>query len=355
MKSARRRWAPVAFKLLIGVGVASAAVAMQDRFPQLESRGAGVPSSETTQSLQRPAAVTPIAEIAAHRGAVTGLAYSSDGRTLVTTGEDATLKVWDSTRHSLVRTIELDDGRATSLALDGGRALTGHANGRVVLWDLERAQKLASVQRNVASIWSVAFTGDADKFAAASHDWKIALWDARQPSAPLHVLEGHENAVQALAYAPGPMLIASGGADKTVRLWDATTLDLKRTYRGNRDFVTAVAFSPNGRMLAGGALDGRIQVWSSLSSRRLRSLSGHRGRIASVAFSPVGQLLASASDDGTVRLWDLRRGRTLRTLTGHAGGATAAAFSPGGDHLATASLNGVVRLWAMPFAQLASD
>jgi WD40 repeat protein len=328
---------------------------MQDRFPQVESRGAGVPSSVTTQSLQRPAAVTPIAEIAAHRGAVTGLAYSNDGRTLVTTGEDATLKVWDSTRHSLVRTIELDDGRATSLALDGGRALTGHANGRIVLWDLERAQKLASVQRNVASIWSVAFTGDADKFAAASHDWKIALWDARQPSAPLHVLEGHENAVQALAHASGPMPIASGGADKTVRLWDATTLDLKRTYRANRDFVTAVAFSPNGRMLAGGALDGRIQVWSSLSSRRLRSLSGHRGRIASVAFSPVGQLLASASDDGTVRLWDLRRGRTLRTLTGHAGGATAAAFSPGGDHMATASLNGVVRLWAMPFAQLASD
>ena len=285
-------------------------------------------------------AVTPIAEIAAHHGAIAGMAYSDDGRWLVTVGADATLKVWDATYHTLIRTIELDDGNATALALSGTRAATGHADGKVVLWDLERAVKIATVQRNEANIWAVVFAGDPNHVAAASHDWKVALWDASQPSAPLHVFDGHQNAVQALAYDPREMLLASGSADETVRLWDLRTLGLKRSYRGHRDFVTAIAFSHSGKILASGALDGRIRVWSALSSRRLRSLNGHTGRITDIAFAPAGNLLASASEDGTVRLWDVKRGRTLRALTGHTGGATAVAFAPDGQHLASAGENG---------------
>ncbi len=354
VRGSRRRWVSLAFKLLIGVGVASAAVAMQDRFPRFESRGTSVPSSQSAQS-QQGSIVTPIAEISAHQGAVTGLAYTADGRWLVTTGEDATLKVWDATYHSLVRTIELDDGRATALALFGTRALTGHANGKVVVWDLERAQKIATLQRNEASIWAVAFTGDADRVAAASHDGKVTLWDVQQPSAPLHVFDGHDGPVQALAYAPQRSLLASGSADKTVRLWNLATLSLKRRYRGPGDTVSALAFSHNGRIVAGGELGGRIHVWSVLSSRRLRRLDGHKDRVASLAFAPDADVLASASEDGTVRLWDLKRGRTIRALTGHTGGATAVAFSPSGQRLASAGENGIVRLWAMPLAQLAKD
>jgi serine/threonine protein kinase len=354
VRGSRRRWASLAFKLLIGVGVASAAVAMQDRFPRFESRGASVPSSEHAQA-PHVTTVTPIAEITAHTGTITGLAYTDDGRWIVTTGGDATLKVWDVAYRSLVRTLELDDGRATALALSGTRALTGHANGKVVLWDLESAQKIATLQRSDASIGAVAFIGNANSVAAASHDGKVALWDAQQPSAPLHVFEGHEQPVEALAYASESPLIASGGADKTVRLWDVTTLSQKRQYRGARDEVTAVAFARNGRLLAGGALDGRINVWSVLSSRRLRTLTGHKGRIAGLAFAPDATVLASAGGDGTVRLWDLKRSRTMRALAGHTGGATAVAFAPDGQRLASAGENGVVRLWAMPLAQLAKE
>jgi WD40 repeat protein len=249
----------------------------------------------------------------------------------------------------------LDDGPATSLALNGVRALTGHANGKVVLWDIDRAEKIATVQRNEANIWAVAFTGDPDRFAAASHDWKVTLWDARQTAAPLQVLDGHENSVQSLAYSPQRLLLASGSADKTVRVWNLDTLDLKRSYRGPRDFVTSVAFSPSGKLLAAGALDGRIQVWSVLSSRRMRALSGHRGRVADIAVSPSGDQLASAGEDGTVRLWDLQRGRILRALTGHVGGATAVVFSPDGQHLASAGVDGRVRLWAIPLGPLARE
>ena len=366
LKGSRPSLMPIAFKLLVGVGVASAAVAMQDRFPQFESRGSAVTTGITTgttnplppqaQALApAPVLVTPIAEIAAHRGSISGAAYTDDGRRIVTTGADGSMKIWDAAYRNLVRTIELDDGPATSLALNGVRALTGHANGKVVLWDLDRAEKIATVQRNEANIWAVAFTGDPNRFAAASHDWKVTLWDARQTAAPLQVLDGHENSVQSLAYSPQLLLLASGSADKTVRVWNLDTLDLKRAYRGPRDFVTSVAFSPSGKLLAAGALDGRIQVWSVLSSRRMRTLSGHRGRVADIAFSSSGDQLASAGEDGTVRLWDLQRGRILRALTGHVGGATAVAFAPDGQHLASAGVDGRLRLWAIPLGPLARE
>jgi WD40 repeat protein/serine/threonine protein kinase len=361
LKGSRPSLMPIVFKLLVGVGVASAAVAMQDRFPQFESRGSAVTTGITTGATnplpqaQIPALVTPIAEIEAHRGSISGAAYSDDGRRIVTTGADGAMKVWDAEHRNLVRTIELDDGPATSLALSGGRALTGHANGKVVLWDIDRAEKIASVQRNEANIWAVAFTGDPYRFATASHDWKVTLWDARQAAAPLQVLDGHENSVQSLAYSPQRLLLASGSADRTVRVWDLDTLTLKRSYSGPRDFVTSVAFSQSGKLLAAGALDGRIQIWSVLSTRRLRGLSGHRGRVADIAFSPSGDQLASAGEDGTVRLWDLQRGRIVRALTGHVGGATAVAFAPDGQHLVSAGVDGRLRLWAIPLGQLARE
>jgi serine/threonine protein kinase len=361
---------PIVFKLLVGVGVASAAVAMQDRFPQFESRGAGITTGTTNPiaSQQRaevqpqaqpqpqpPVPVTPIAEIEAHRGTVTAAAYTEDGTQIVTTGADGAMKLWDASNNRIVRIIELDDGPATALALNGRRALTGHANGKVVLWDIDKAEKIAAMHRNDANVWSVAFTGDQSHVAAASHDGKIALWDARQSAAPLAVLEGHENSVQALAYAPQQLLLASGSADKTVRLWSLDTLASKRTYSGPRDSVTSLAFSQNGKFLASGALDGRIHIWSVGSSRRLRALSGHRGRVAAVSFSRSGDQLVSAGDDGTVRLWSLPRGRIERALTGHVGGATAVAFSPDGQHLISSGVDGKVRVWAIPLGPIARE
>ncbi|MEE8296366.1 MAG: serine/threonine-protein kinase [Hyphomicrobium sp.] len=355
VKSTRRRWVPLAFKLLIGVGVASTAVARQDRFSSVGAPGVAVPPGQQTQARPPASGVALMAEFDAHQGRVAGIDYSDDGRRIVTAGKDATIKIWDAAQHSLIRTIELDDGGATALALYGKRALTGHANGKVVLWGLERGEKLATVQRNEANIWAVAFLGDPDRFAVASHDWKVTLWDVRQPSAPLSVLEGHDNAVQALAVAPGRRLLASGSADKTVRLWDLKSLKRKRTYRGQRDFITALAFSQDGKRLAGSALDGRIRVWSTLSRRTLRLLRGHKGKVEDLAFSPSGTLLASAGEDGTVRLWNLNRRNSSRTLTGHIGGATALAFAPNGQQLASAGANGKVRLWAMPPAKIAKD
>jgi WD40 repeat protein len=345
-------WTPTLFKLLIGIGVATGAVAIQDRLPQMETRGAALTSSTTTGSIDRAQVVipAPVARLTGHAGPVTALAYSDDGATIISAGKDATVRVWSAASGALKRTIELDDGPASAIAVSAGRLLTGHANGNIVLWDWDRAEKLSNFKRNDAEIWAVAFLGSNQRFAAAGHDWKIAVWDAATPSGPFAVLDAHESAVQSLAFgmSGSKPLLASGSADKTLKVWNLETLDPVRTYRGHRDYVTAVAMSAGGREIASASLDGKVRIWSSRSNRLTRSLSGHEGRATAVVFAPAGDVLASAGSDGKIRVWDYRKSRTPRTLPSHAGDVAALAFSPDGQHIASAGDDGLVRVWNNP-------
>lgn len=343
VKSERRSsWRPFLFKALIGVGVASGAVAMQDKLPRMESRGSGTTSN--TQQVAEPVLAN---QFQGHQGGVTALAYGDDGRLMVTTGQDATLKVWNAASNVLLRTIEMDDGPAVSMALSGSRAVTGHSHGEVVIWDIEKAEKVASFKRNEAEVWSVTFAGSQDRVAASSHDWKVTLWDVNTPSQPLHVIDAHENSAQAVAFfaAPGRPMLASGGADKTVKLWNLASMEQVRRYRGHRDFVTDLSFSPNGRMLASAGLDGAIRLWSTSSRGLYRTLHAHKGKVTSLAFASDGDHLVSAGEDGLVRIWDIRRGKAERTLMGNGGSVAAVSFTPDGQRIASAGSDGMVRLW----------
>ena len=347
-----RSWRPLLFKGLIGLGVASGIIAMQNKLPRYETRGAALVASHQAA----PVNALPLGEIKAHTGAVTQLGYGAGGSTLVTTGADATLKIWNAASLSLDRTIELDDGPATSLAVFGTRALTGHANGQTVLWDLDTAAKISSFKRNDAEVWAVTFLGQGDRFATASHDWKATIWDTAS-STPAHIIDAHDSAVQAVGYAltpRGPMLV-TGGADKTVKLWKGDTFELTRSYSGHSDFVSTVTIAPDGRSIASAGLDGNIRIWSTQSRSTRQRLYGHKGRVGGLAFSPSGELLVSAGEDGKVRLWDLKKGRTARVLPGASSRQTAVAFSPDGLKIAASGEDGTVRFWAAPAQAVATQ
>jgi hypothetical protein len=169
------------------------------------------------------------------------------------------------------------------------------------------------------------------------------LWQPHFPNSTLPRL--HAWPVESVAFSPDGRILASGSADKTVRLWDVSSRQLLATLTGHEESVDSVAFSPDGRLLASGSRDKTVRLWDVSSRQLLATLTGHYNIVLSVAFSPDGRLLASASDDKTVRLWDVASRQLLATLTGHKKGVESIVFSPDGRLLASCSLDKTVRLW----------
>jgi len=285
-------------------------------------------------------------QLSAHESPAMALAYSSNGKTLVTASKDQTLKVWDALTGTLRKTIGLAPAPTTALALQGQLAAISHEDGLIEVFNLNTGLKQASLRRNEASVWSLAFTNQPGRLAAASHDWKIALWDVKQPQAPVHIFEGHSNSVQAVAASPDHPFLVTGGADRRIKLWNLDTLDLVRTYPRQNDFITALAFAPDGNKFASATLKGDVRIWSTRSRRQLRHLRGHKGAVEGLSFSPDGKILTSAGSDGTIRIWSVRRGRTIKTLASHTGSVNAVGFAPDGQRFASVGDDGLLRVWS---------
>jgi serine/threonine protein kinase len=332
-----RRWRSLLYRLAIGLGIAGVAVAYQDKLPHMEGRGAGVVSSQATD-------LSPATRLTGHAGAVTGLATAGEGRWIVSAGADGTLRVWNAGSGLPVRTIELDDGPATAIAVDDRRALTGHKSGAIVLWDLESADKLGRFQLPQSPVSTLAFAGDADHFAAAALSGAVTLFDIRVPAAPAVILDSQGGA-QAVAGSRSSQLLATAGADRGIKLWHTDSRSMARSWRGQGDAVSALDMAPGGRSIASGSISGSVRLWSTSSSRAQRSFRAHEGRVTAVVFAPSDRLLASAGDDGQVKLWDLRSGRQPRIFRGHAGPVQSLAFSADGRRLMSGGQDGVIRVW----------
>lgn len=340
-------------KVMLAVAFASAAFVFKDQIPRIAQP---LPAGITTGAISSEPVENSIAqasEFRAHEGAIDAMSFSGDGRLIVTAGSDRRLKIWNAETRTLQGEIALEAGTATSLSVRNNHAVTSHADGTVAVYDLDSRSRLYSFKRNDASVWSAVFAGSEDRIAAAGHDWTVALWQTGSPSAPEALLQGHENAVQALAVDPAGRWLASGSADSTVKLWNLESREVRRTMRGRGDFISSLSFTPDGSTLAAGSLDGSIKLWSPATGRGLRTLYNHKTRVTSIAFTPNGDAIATAAEDGSVRLRGLKRSRIYGALKDIGPGAKTLAFSSDGRTLLTGGLDGIVRLWPLPEPLLA--
>jgi WD40 repeat protein len=128
-------------------------------------------------------------------------------------------------------------------------------------------------------------------------------------------LTGHSESVDSVAISPDGQTLASGSFDKTIKIWDLRSGELRRTLQGHSESVDSVAISPDGQTLASGSLDKTIKIWDLRSGELRRTLQGHSDWVSSVTISPDGRTLASGSEDKTIKIWDISSGKLRRTVT----------------------------------------
>lgn len=273
---------------------------------------------------------------------VTSVAWSPDGKRLLATAFDRTIRVWDPDQgKEQLRLTQPTAVDAAAWLPDGKRLLsTAHDGDNLVrLWDSTTGKELRQFTGHAGPPISVAVAPDGQTALTTSKEGHIRQWclGSLEPT----VLRGHEGEVWSVAFSPDGKLLATASADRTVRLWKVSG-ELVRKLDGCVDDVFSVAFSPDGKRLATGEGDlfrrqhGLVRLWDVASGEQLATLKGHTGAVRAVAFSPDGKLLASGGTDRAVRLWDARSGKSVRVLTGQTTGITALAFDRVSGLLASA-------------------
>jgi WD40 repeat protein/serine/threonine protein kinase len=322
----------------------------------------------------------------AHEESVTAVAWSADGKRLVSSSYDGTSRAWDADSGKVALT--LDQGvlarvqvpapgvriRSMAISPDGRWAVMG--GDQLQLWDVAAGRFHSTLQGHVPWVMAVAFSPDSSVLASADADGELKLWNTATGAelASWHVYppikgigpifpgvsmwNGSGNYVTSLAFSSDGKIFAAAGL-KGVKLWDAKTWRSLPDLRNGTEGHVLCSFSPDGKLLAtakatvmgvGEAVGGtgaEVILWDIATGTSTTTIRAHGFTPSSLAFSPDGRTLAIGGID-EIKLWSVSTGQELLTLAGHAGLILSVAFDSSGEALASGGSDGTVRVWRAP-------
>ena len=244
--------------------------------------------------------------LTAHTGEVNSIAFSPDGKLLVSSSEDNTLKMWDVSEWQSIETtepitVQMPFPVHTVVFHPDGQLLA--TSGRhAKLLDVNNYTEIATLQHD-QWVWTVAFSRDGRYLATDDGiETTVKVWDIQQKQIAT-ILEGHTSDVNFVKFSPDDRTFASASWGGEIKLWEVSNWELLGTLHGNG--TAAIDFSADGKTLASGGPE-EVTLWSVASGEKIATLQGHTGWIRGVAFSADGALLASGGEGGVVRVRDIQ-------------------------------------------------
>ena len=311
----------------------------------------------------------PYEELAQHDGPVRTLAFSPDGRQLVSGGQDNVLRVWDLTtgQERAVLRGHASHVRDCVFSADGQLLLSAGRDQNIKLWQPDSYGESLTLgagaeTKQADAVLAARFSRDGTLIVTANRDRTATLWDAGHQTprqTPLQTFaEGHDFLASSAVFSADGTKLATGAGDGTARIWDVATgteiLQLNNTGR-----TASLAISPNGQWIATGSPHNVAIVWNAQTGEQVAELTGHEAAITSVAFSHDSQTLATGDDLGRCRLWNHEASPDKWTgshwLRGHSRAISAMAFVDQGNRLLTASGDNTCGQWDVATGQEQTD
>ncbi|MGO9473359.1 MAG: PDZ domain-containing protein [Rhodomicrobium sp.] len=293
-----------------------------------------------------------------HMAIIKGLAFTPDGKFIVSASHDKVIRAWDWRTGKTVRTLRGQSGPGFEgkiyamalspdgrwLAVGGCMKIPGEEGHHIRLYDFKSGELKVLLKGHSDVVSGLAFSPDSKKLISGSLDHNAILWDTGSVSsasvearAPLHRLQGHREEIYAVGFTPDGRRAVTGSEDKTLRLWSVADGALLKEKHGDK--IYALAISPKDSSVASGYESGEIRLWDGKSGAPKKVLVPPGGNIGSLRFSPDGRLLLSTcggdSCNFTQRIYDTDSGKELTAYARHNDIVLASAFSPDGSLVAT--------------------
>jgi WD40 repeat protein/serine/threonine protein kinase/tetratricopeptide (TPR) repeat protein len=304
-------------------------------------------SHDTTARLWDVATGRPRGPPMAHPGGVWDAAFGAGGKTVVTACDDGQVRFWvAATSRPAGQTPPLPkQQQSLALSPDAKVLVTNSVDATARLWDASTGRPIGQPLSHLSLVSSVALSRDGKTILTGSFDKTARLWDAASGQ-PLGPPMEHSDRVASVAFSPDGETILTGSYDNTARQWDALTGRAVGPPLKHRDWVRSVAYSPDGNTILTGSSDNTAQLWDAATGERIGWALEHQAAVWSVAFAPDGRSILTGCQDGKARLWDGYVGQPVGRLLEHEGLTMGpAALCPDAKSLLVAGRDDKVRRW----------
>ncbi len=287
--------------------------------------------------------------ISAHQYGAKSLAFNPEGNLIISGGLDGKIKVWQVNGY-LVDTFVGHNGMVSSLSFssDGNLIVSGSSDQTIKLWHKDDGL-MTTIAGHKEAITSVDISPNNNLIAAVSRDKTIKLWHT-DGSLESSFSRGDDWFPSLVTFSPDGKLLAydNYGTIGLLKVNDATLVN-NSTEKNNNYDLRSIAFGPAGNLIASGGWDKTVKLWQ-IDGKLVNVFNGHNDVVESVTFNPDGKLLASGSRDKTIKLWTVG-GILIDTLVGHRYYVQSVTFSPDGKLLASLDAQGFIKLWKVKEAK----